>query len=334
MMVLTVMLSALIGFQQAAGQAAVEQQSSTFSVSVDLVKIPLSVVDEQRALIHDLHPRDFRLYEDGIRQEIRSIGIDANPVSAVLLLDTSATVEKELDNIKDAARTFTDALAPKDRISIITFNDRAKLALDWTSDHKAVRKAIGKLRSGGRTALYDAMVMAANSQLGKVEGRRAIILLTDGLNNQSYMTFRQAALAITQSQATLYVVSKTIMMRQEARTQRRVVMLSDIYRRMFGEHDYIEQFFGRIETELTELAESTGGRCYFPADYDQIPGAYADAARDLRSQYFLTYVSNQKKAPNSYHRIELEYIRSSSTLNYRRGYYFEPEPVNFPVRRW
>ncbi len=322
----------LAGFLCCLQQTMDQRGQATFSVSVDLIKIPVAILDESGSVVHELHPRDFRLYEDGVRQDIRSIGLDRNPVSTILLVDTSATVEKELKKIKEAAEEFAKTLSPEDRVCVITFGDEASLALDWTSDHKRVGKVLRKVRPGGRTALYDGMFMAATDQLREIEGRKAIILLTDGLNNQSSVTFGQAALAITQSQATLYVVSKTAMVRQAARTQRRVVMLESIYRRMFGEENYIEKFFEKIEAEMTSLAEGTGGRCYFPRDYNQIPDAYRDVARDLKSGHYLTYVSNQRKERNTYHRIELQYLRPAQKVSYRRGYYHEPEPIRFPER--
>jgi Ca-activated chloride channel family protein len=326
------LLWAFLSLQALPAPAPEAPQHPVFSVSVDLVKIPVSVFDEHGAPVHDLLPRDFRVFEDGIRQEIRSIGMDENPLSAALVIDTSATVKKEMDEIKEAAEDFTNTLSRDDKVAIITFDDEAKQVLDWTSDKKQVRKAIRRLEAGIRTALYDAMYFAAAEQLRGIEGRKAIILLTDGLNNQSSVTFQQAALVITQSQASLYVVSKTAIVRQAARTQRRVVMLSGIYRKLFGEEDYIEQFFRKIEGEMTELAEKTGGRCYFPKEYSQIPGAYSEVARDLKNKYFLTYVSNQKKASNSYHQIDLEYLLPCSKLSYRRGYYHQPDPVltSFP----
>jgi Ca-activated chloride channel family protein len=306
-------------------------QRTTFSVSVDLVKVPITVFDENGGMVSDLKCADFKLYEDGARQSIRSCGVDLKPVSVVLVIDTSATVEKELKKIKEAAEDFARALSKEDRISVITFADQARLVLDWTEDHKKVRKALRKVEPGLRTALYDAMLMAANDQLKDIEGRKAIILLTDGLNNQSSITFKGAARSIIQSQASLYVVSKTVIVRQAARKQRRVVMLSKIYERMFGEENYIDEFFEKIETNLTELAENTGGRCYFPTDYDQIRGVYAKVADELKSKYFITYISNRSKDRNSFHRISIVYLPSSSKLIYRRGYYFQPEPIR---KRW
>jgi Ca-activated chloride channel homolog len=301
-----------------------EKQIPSFSVSVDLIKVPISVFDDRGVMVRDLDRSDFVIYEDGVRQEIRSFGIDRNPVSAVLVLDTSATVEKELKQLKDAATTFAEALSPGDRISVVIFSDEAELLLDWTTDMGRVRKTLKKVEKGWRTALYDAMYIAGNDQLKNIDGRKAIVLLTDMLNNQSSASFDDASRAIVQSQASLYVVSKTVMVREAARHQRRVVMLDGIYRRLFGESDYIDKFFNQREAEMTELAEKTGGRCFFPTAYDQIRTMYAEVARELGSKYYLTYVSNQQKEPNTYHRITLEYLPPHSKLIYRKGYYHQP----------
>jgi VWFA-related protein len=305
-----------------------QQDGPAFSVSVNLIKVPFSVFDAGGSLVSDLRREDFNIYEDGVRQDIRSFGIDRNPVSVVLVLDTSATVEKELKKITEAAEGFASALSKDDRISIIAFSDDVRVVQDWTDDDRKIRKALRKLEPGLRTALYDAMFAAANDQLRGIDGRKAIILLTDCLNNQSTLGFRDAAQSVVQSQASLYVVSKTVMVRQAAYKQRRVVMLADIYKKMFGDDNYVEEFFRKRESEMTDLSEKTGGRCFFPSDYDQIQGIYNEVARELKSKYYLTYVSNQPKSPDSYHEIVLEYLPPASKLVFRRGYYHEPRPIH------
>jgi VWFA-related protein len=313
---------------------------SDFSVSVNLVKIPISVFDENGDLVTDLRREDFRVWEDQASQDIRSFGRDTNPVSVVLLLDTSETEKSDLKKIKKAAEEFAAVLDPGDQISLITFDDEVYRALDWTDDIKKFRKALGKIQTGLRTALYDAMYLAAADQLKGVEGRKAIILLTDCLNNQSIVDMHDAALSIVQSQASLYVVSKMEMVREQAKSERRVVMLSDIYKRMFGDENYIEEFFKRKETEMTELSEKTGGRCFFLTDYDQIKDIYSEVARELKSTYYLTYVSNQNLPPDSYHRVSIEYLKPSSKVIYRRGYYYNlrreyriPNAAAFSIRK-
>ena len=103
-------------------------------------------------------------------------------------------------------------------------------------------------------------------------------------------------------------------------------MLDDIYKRLFGEDsDYIDEFFEKRESEMQNLAEQTGGRCFFPIDYDQIKGVYSEVARELKSKYYLTYISNQSMLQNSYHRISIEYLKPASKIIYRKGYYYEPQ---------
>ncbi len=302
--------------------------ASDFSVSVNLVKVPISVFNGNGDLVTDLRKEDFRVWEDQAAQDIRSFGHDINPVSVVLVLDTSMSEKSELKKIKEAAEEFAAALAPGDQISLITFDDEVYRTLDWTNDIKKLRKALAKIQTGLRTALYDAMYLAATDQLKGVEGRKAIILLTDCLNNQSSVALHEAALSIIQSQASLYVVSKTAMMREQAKRERRVVMLSDIYKRMFGDDNYIEEFFSKREAEMTDLSERTGGRCFFPTDYDQIKNIYTEVAHELKSTYFLTYVSNQNLPTNSHHKISIEYLKPSSKVLYRKGYYYNLQRDN------
>jgi Ca-activated chloride channel homolog len=312
------------------GRPAVQDSNSPlFSVSVDLVKVPVSVFDSQGNLVSNLRREDFRIWEDQALQQIRSFGIDRNPVSVVLLLDTSMSSKTEMKHIKQAAEEFAEALSPDDRISIIGFDDEVYRALDWTDDMKKVRRALGRLRSGVRTALYDAMFFAANDQLKNIDGRKAIILLTDCLNNESEVTFYDASLRIVQSQASLYVVSKTGLVIEAARKERRVLMIADMLKRLYGDgEDYIGEIFKNKEKEMTELSEKTGGRCFFPSGYDRLTNIYVDVARELKSKYYLTYVSNQKLKPNSYHRISIEYMEPTSKINYRKGYYYQPQFVS------
>ena len=233
--------------------------------------------------------------------------------------------KSELKKIKEAAEEFAKALSPGDQISLISFDDRVYKALDWTEDRKKIGKALGKLRSGLRTALYDAMCIAAKDQLEGIEGRKAIILLSDSLDNQSRNSFKNASLAVVESQASLYIVAKTVIVREQAKQERRVKILDGIYKRLFGEEaNYIDEFFEKRESEMKNLAEQTGGRCFFPTDYDQIKGVYSEVAHELKSKHYLTYISNQSMLQNSYHRISIEYLKPASKIIYRKGYYYEP----------
>ena len=323
----------LISLFSASSRPAVQDtDTSTFSVSVNLVKVPISVFDDRGNLVDSLRSENFRIWEDQAVQTIRSFGVDTNPVSVVILLDTSMSEKLEMKKMKETVEAFVGALSKGDSVSLITFDIEVYQTLDWTQDLKKVRRVLGKIRPGMRTALYDAMYVAAQDQLKGIEGRKAIILLTDCLDNESSITFKDALLSIVQSQASIYVVSKTAMIKNSAKEQPRVMWLADVYKRMFGtDDDYIDEYFKKREAEMTDLAERTGGRCFFPTDYDEIKGAYQEVARELKSKYYLTYVSNQKMLPDSFHRISIEYLAPSSKIVYRRGYYYQPRPVRRPL---
>jgi VWFA-related protein len=296
------------------------------------VKVPISVFDDRGNLVDSLRSENFRIWEDQAVQTIRSFGVDTNPVSVVILLDTSMSEKLEMKKMKETVEAFVGALSKGDSVSLITFDIEVYQTLDWTQDLKKVRRVLGKIRPGMRTALYDAMYVAAQDQLKGIEGRKAIILLTDCLDNESSITFKDALLSIVQSQASIYVVSKTAMIRDFAKEQPRVIWLADVIKRLFGtDNDYIEEYFKKREAEMADLAERTGGRCFFPTDYDEIKGAYQEVARELKSKYYLTYVSNQKMLPDSFHRISIEYLAPSSKIVYRRGYYYQPRPVRRPL---
>ena len=319
---------AVLFFLVAAQSRPVAQETNIpiISISVNLVKVPFSVFDERGNLVSDLRREDFHIWEDRSPQQIRSFGLDTNPVSVVLLLDTSMSGKAELKKIKAAADEFAEALSREDRISVVAFDDEVYRALDWTADVKKVRRALGKLNSGVRTALYDAMYYAATEQLKGIDGRKAIILLTDCVNNQSNVSFHEAELSIVQSQASFYVVSKTDIVKEQAKRERRVIMISDILKRMFGgDEDYIDEFFKKREGEMSDLSEKTGGRCFFLKDYRDLTDIYTQVARELKSKYYLTYVSNQALLPDSYHGISIEYLEPASKVVYRKGYYYQPQ---------
>jgi Ca-activated chloride channel homolog len=331
---MTALLVLVVSLAVNAARPAVQTPGVTkFSAAVNLVKVPISVFDQKGKMVSDLWKEDFRIWEDQAPQDIRSFGVDTNPVSVVLVLDTSMSEKKaELKKLKEAAEDFADALKSQDRVSLITFDDEVYRTLNWTGDYKKVRWALSRVQTGWRTALYDAMYLAAAEQLKGVEGRKAIILLTDCVDNDSSVDFRQASLAIMQSQASFYVVSKTIMMREDAKREPRVVFLDRVLKKISGDDsiDYVDEYFKKREGEMADLAEKTGGRCFFPTDYNQIKYVYAEIAQELKSKYFLTYISNQQLSPDSYHRISIEYLKPSSKILYRKGYYFNPQLENRP----
>src|SRR5215510_4635651 len=186
----------------------------------DEVLLNVTVTDTYGHQATDLMKDEFIVAEDNQRQDIASFVISSVPVNVVLMLDASGSVVGEINSLRDAAMHFVNQLGPEDKTSVIEFHTNVELIQDWTSKAEEVRHALSwRFKPGmvmnkdgrydyGSTALYDALYSAADEQLSKVDGRKALILLTDGDDTSSKVTFQQSLIPIIKSGAVVYVISK------------------------------------------------------------------------------------------------------------------------------
>jgi VWFA-related protein len=153
-------------------------------VDVNSVLLNVSVRDRySNRSITGLEWGDFRVYEDGVLQQLQQTDVTAAPYSLLLLMDVSGSTYSYMKLMKRAATEFTNEIGENDRIAIASFNSKVRLALDFTSNHNAARKAISHLSSGGGTAFYDALMTCVDQYMRNVEGRKAIVVFTDGVDN-------------------------------------------------------------------------------------------------------------------------------------------------------
>lgn len=157
------------------------QKIDILKTDTDLVTVPVIVSDLNGAYIADLRKEDFSITEDGVKQEVAFFQTVTAPFNVVLLLDTSASTEKKLGQIRDAAYAFVDQLQAGDKVKVITFDDRVRDLNEFTSDRVAVKKAIAATESGQGTKVYDAMEIALDS-VRKLPGRKAFVIFTDGVD--------------------------------------------------------------------------------------------------------------------------------------------------------
>src|ERR1043165_3651478 len=239
------------------------------------VLLNVTVVDPYGHQATELSKDEFIVAEDGQRQDIASFVVSSVPVNVVLMLDASGSVVSEINSLRDAAMHFVSQLSPEDKISVIEFHTNVELIQDWTSKADDVKHALSwRFKPGmvqnkqggfdnGSTALYDAIYSAADEQLAKVEGRKAIILLTDGDDTSTKATFKQSLTSIIKSGAVVYVISKA----------RAFINYLDKYRgktgRIFGggtaqQADIFVSRFERAEQLMTDLTIRTGGRIFSP----------------------------------------------------------------------
>ena len=159
-------------------------ETGTIRIDTSLVTLPVIVSDRQNRYVPDLKREEFGLTEDGVKQEIVFFAASEEPISVVLMLDTSSSTHEKLGQIQQAAIQFVAQLKTADRIKVISFDDAVREQSDFTSDRRDLQLAINRTKPGQGTKLYDAVRLAITS-LSPIEGRKAIVLFTDGVDWQS-----------------------------------------------------------------------------------------------------------------------------------------------------
>jgi Ca-activated chloride channel family protein len=154
-------------------------------VNTTLVTIPVSVMDRDGRYVPNLRKEDFRLWEDGVEQEVAFFSSVDKPFSVVLMLDTSPSTQFRLEDIQDAAISFVNQLRADDKVMVVSFNDDINVLCDLTTDRSKLERAIRRAHTGDGTRLYDAIDMVINRQLSRIQGRKAIVLFTDGVDTTS-----------------------------------------------------------------------------------------------------------------------------------------------------
>ena len=154
-------------------------------IETNLITIPVSVFDRNGLYIPGLGQQDFKIFEDGVEQEIAYFGTADKPFTVVLLLDTSPSTQYKIDEIHAGARAFVDQLNANDKVIVIEFNSSVKVQTEATTDREKIYRGINKAKFGDGTSLYNAVDEALRKQLSKIEGRKAVVLFTDGVDTTS-----------------------------------------------------------------------------------------------------------------------------------------------------
>jgi len=297
-------IAVLVVICVAAGEAAAQR----FRSGVEVVRVDALVTEGGRA-ITGLKADDFQLRDNGVLQAIDSVAVDEAPISMLLALDTSNSVEgPTLDHLKQAAVTAVDALSPNDRVAVMTFANAVTLRADWSAATAATRTAIASAESGGATSLYDAGYAALTLQ-DSLPGRRSYILLfSDGGDTSSWLPASATLERARRSDAVVYVVTR--------RTPRPDVRLE--YR------SGIELWTpaSRPPSDspaMIQLAAITGGHVVVFERADELRAAFAAVVSQFRSRYLLAYRPRDVESAG-WHSIDLKLTRGRATVTARRGY--------------
>jgi len=260
-------------------------------IDADYVRVPVTVLDEDGKTVDNLKMEELTLLDEGEPVEIRNFVLDRTPVHVVLLLDASASVKEEIEQIKYAAIRFSQYFEQEDRIAVIAFSDRLQVLQDWTNNHKKLRKSLKRLKRGYRTAMYDALLATSREKLNKIPGKKVIILLTDGLDNESKSDYREVLDSLIESNTALYIVSRTRLVKSKIASSTRVEFLDRVMKNVL--HDdasFVDLYFRMKEATMNHLAKTSGGRVLYPQELRALGSTYMQIARELKTQYVLTFL--------------------------------------------
>ena len=297
------------------------------SVNTTEVMIPVTVRDSSGRLVSELTRSDFRVFEDGIPQPLSDLALRQVPVDVALLVDASSSVSSNIDDFRRAAEGFGSRLAADDRISLIKFDDRIELLLDWTKNRFQLHRALARLEPGMFTRFYDALSLASHDQFSDAaKSRRAVIVLTDGIDNgHGTSTLEGALRALLQAQVVVYVVSNTEISKADKLSQLDLLARDSTSAR-FNQLRIDDLRLGiraldQSEVNLDQLTTATGGRLYKPLSFNDLEATYAEVADELRHQYALYYTPLNKSRDGAFRRVRVETINPAFRAHTRVGYF-------------
>lgn len=296
-------------------------------VETTLVTIPVSVFDRNGLYIPNLNQSDFKIFEDGKEQEIAYFGTSEKPFTVILLLDTSPSTEYKIDDIRSSAVAFVDQLKPQDRVMVIEFDANIHVLTEATSDRQLIYKGIKGADFGGGTSLYDAVDFSLKKRLNQIEGRKAIVLFTDGVDTTSRKSNYDKTLALAEESDSLifpiYYNTYFDNVRGMSSTFPGSILGQP---QMPSSEDYA---VGR--RYLEEIADYTGGRMFRPeATPGGLTAAFEGIAEELRRQYQIGYVPAEDGKPGQRKQIKVRVGRPNLVIRSRDSYIVGATPAPTP----
>jgi Ca-activated chloride channel homolog len=282
--------------------AAEPPQRPSFRAGIDLVSLNVTVMSPGGQYLTDLEPEQFQVFEDGVLQEVTFFNRTNLPIALSILLDTSASMDEQLQTAQDAAIGFARRLRPQDLAQVIDFDSRVQIAQGFTNQVPDLENAIRRTTAGGSTSLYNAIYIALRElrkvQAGSTEEirRQAIVVLSDGEDTSSLVGYEEVLELAKRSETAIYAIGL------RPPTERG---------RGFNEADFV----------LRQLTQQTGGRVFFPKQASELAGIYKQIGDELSSQYTIGYTSRNPKRDGAWRRLIVRVLAPSATARAKQGYY-------------
>ncbi len=286
-----------------------DPQNEAIRIDTELVQLDLRVVDKRATPVFDLKKEDFTVYEDHVKQAIESVSSEEVPLSLGIAVDTSGSMRTRLQAIIGAAQGLIKEMRPKDEAFLVQFKTEVKLIQDFTQDQKKLDDALGELYASGGTALLDAIIeTSTHAQQKGHERRKALIVISDGLEKNSSVKERAVLEAIKKNEVQVYLVG----------------FIDDA-----NSSSPASRWQSKKGKDMLEnLAADSGGRAFFPKRADEMPAIAAQIGKDLRTQYVLSYYPSNERRDGTFRRVNVvvkERTGGKLVVHTRQGYYATPQ---------
>jgi Ca-activated chloride channel family protein len=272
--------------QGAQAEPPAQDLGESIIVNTELVQLDVTVIDQNNSPVFNLDKEHFVVYEDKVKQMIEDVSRAEVPVSFGLVIDTSGSMRPRLQTVSNAATGLIKQMRPDDEAFVAQFKAEPELVRDFTRDRRELEDALGELYTGGGTSLLDAIIAAADyaQEKGK-QRRKALIIITDGLERDSSVKENQVKEALKENEVQVYLIG-------------------------FIDEDEPGGLFSKAPGKkakelLGRLAEDSGGRAFFPKDLSEMSAIAAQIAKDLRTQYVISYYPSNEKRDGTFRTVRV-----------------------------
>jgi Ca-activated chloride channel family protein len=277
--------------------------AGTIKVNVTLVTVPVIASDADGRYVSDLTARDFHLFENGSEQPIDRVVPEVEPFHVALLLDVSGSTTLKHGDIQSAALAFLESMRSEDQVMVSSFSAAIHVDSEFTSDRDRLNRAILLTNVGTSTRLYDALELVVTQRLNEIQGRKAIVLLTDGMDTASRLSDLNMSLArMEESDVLVYVLQYD--------TRKDLPILSQS----------VAPSYARASEYLRDLSVNSGGRRFDASSVPALRDAFAQISEELRHQYALCYYPALQATDSSFRRIQVTVDRPGVRVRARVGY--------------
>jgi VWFA-related protein len=309
-------------------------ESDALRVDTDLVVIPTRIYSRDGRVVEGLKKEEFKIFEDGVEQELAYFSGDEQPFTVALILDMSYSSIFKLEEIQAAAFAFISQLREKDKVMIISFDEKVRVLCEPTNNRKVLRLAIEATKIQSGTSVYTALDLALNQKLDRIGGRKAIVLLSDAVDTSSpKLTTEDILKNIGDSDVLIYPIQyDTYDDVQKTRKETAQVFYDDNDRpitvEMPKKKGEREEDYKTANNFLRELANLTGGRVDKVSSTGNLNQAFARIADELRKIYSLGFYPSDKKKINVRYALKVRVYRPNLLIRARNSYIWKRNPAN------